>query len=85
MVVEVYHHLQKEGINYLALQMDLEHVLREQWEELVWVLLRTMKEGGMPLREHYFWPLLHLKAIAYVPAGECHSGSTFIYSCLCKR
>ncbi|KAG0702083.1 Leucine-rich PPR motif-containing protein, mitochondrial [Chionoecetes opilio] len=73
LVVEVCHRLQKEGINGFPLQVALEHALRERWEELAWVLLRAMKEAGLPLREHYFWPLLHLKAIDQQPAEllEC--------------
>ncbi|XP_063883636.1 leucine-rich PPR motif-containing protein, mitochondrial-like isoform X2 [Scylla paramamosain] len=72
-VVDLCHHLQEEGINQFALQVALEHALRERWEELAWVLLKAMKDAGLPLREHYFWPLLHLKAIAQEPAQllEC--------------
>lgn len=73
LVMEVCHRLVKEDINRFALQVALEHALKERWEELAWVLLRAMKEAGLPLREHYFWPLLHNKAIAQEPAEllEC--------------
>ena len=82
-VVKVCHHLEKEGINQYALQVALEYALRDQWEELAWVLLKAMKEAGVPLREHYFWPLLHLKAIAQEPAGGCICLLLFVYySCL---
>lgn len=67
-VVDVCRRLQEEGINQFTLQVALEHSLRERWEELAWVLLSTMKDAGLPLREHYFWPLLHLKAIAQEPS-----------------
>ncbi|XP_045114025.1 leucine-rich PPR motif-containing protein, mitochondrial-like isoform X2 [Portunus trituberculatus] len=72
-VVDVCRRLQEEGINQFSLQVALEQALRERWEELAWVLLRAMKDAGLPLREHYFWPLLHLKAIAQEPVQllEC--------------
>ncbi|MPC14704.1 Leucine-rich PPR motif-containing protein, mitochondrial [Portunus trituberculatus] len=70
-VVDVCRRLQEEGINQFSLQVALEQALRERWEELAWVLLRAMKDVGLPLREHYFWPLLHLKAIAQEPVRMC--------------
>lgn len=63
MVVEVCQRLQQENINNYALQVALEYAIKAQWEQLAWVLLRAIKEAGLPLREHYFWPLLHLRAV----------------------
>lgn len=68
LIVEVCQRLREEDINHYALQVALEYALKGRWEELAWVLLRAMKEAGEPLREHYFWPLLHLKTINLEPA-----------------
>ena len=76
-MVEVCRRLLKEDINRFALQVALEHALKERWEELAWVLLQAMREAGLPLREHYFWPILHHKAIAQEPAGRCHGDRIF--------
>nr|UHY14113.1 LRPPRC [Cherax quadricarinatus] len=73
LVVEMCKQLQLQEINRFALHVALEHALRMKKEELAWLLLRVVKESGCPLREHYFWPLLCMNAVASEPAKllEC--------------
>jgi len=46
------------GYNQFALNSAAEFSLRKKRFELALTLFRFMKEQGLPIRPHYFWPLL---------------------------
>lgn len=71
LILEVCQRLRQEDVNRYAYHVALEYAFKGQWEELAWVLLRTLRDAGEPLREHYFWPLLHMKTINLDPPSEC--------------
>ncbi|KAG7174049.1 Leucine-rich PPR motif-containing protein-like 1 [Homarus americanus] len=73
LLVEMCKELQHKEINLFALQVALEYTLREKREKLAWALLKAVKESGSPIRQHYFWPLFHMNAVASEPSKliEC--------------
>nr|XP_045597235.1 leucine-rich PPR motif-containing protein, mitochondrial-like isoform X1 [Procambarus clarkii] len=73
LVVEICKQLQSKEINRFAFHVALEYALRMKNEKLAWALMKAIKESGSLLREHYFWPLLHMSAVANEPTKllEC--------------
>ncbi|XP_071537596.1 leucine-rich PPR motif-containing protein, mitochondrial-like isoform X2 [Panulirus ornatus] len=73
LVVEMCKELRQQEINLFSLQVALECSLREKKEILAWTLLKAIKEDEIPLRQHYFWPLLHMNAVVNEPSKllEC--------------
>ncbi|KAK3858198.1 hypothetical protein Pcinc_035589 [Petrolisthes cinctipes] len=61
-VIEVCHGLEEEDISQFGVLVALETALRESRVQLAWTLLQALKERGVELREHYFWPLFHSAA-----------------------
>lgn len=72
--MEVCRQFQQQGINRYGLEVALEAALKSGQEDMAWTLLGAMKESGVALREHYFWPLFHLKAMDQEAVGECGCG-----------
>ncbi|XP_047468526.1 leucine-rich PPR motif-containing protein, mitochondrial-like [Penaeus chinensis] len=63
LLVEMCNDIRKQEINQYSLEVALECALAEHREELAWALIRALKTAGNPVRQHYFWPLLHYSAL----------------------
>ncbi|XP_068215006.1 leucine-rich PPR motif-containing protein, mitochondrial-like isoform X2 [Palaemon carinicauda] len=59
LLVNMCQQLEESGLNKYASLVALETALKEHREEVTWVLLKSLKERGKPIRQHYFWPLLN--------------------------
>ncbi|XP_063589389.1 leucine-rich PPR motif-containing protein, mitochondrial-like [Penaeus indicus] len=63
LLVEMCNDVRQQEINQYSLEVALECALAEHREELAWALIRALKAAGNPVRQHYFWPLLHYSAL----------------------
>lgn len=61
-MIEVCSGLEEKGISQFGVLLALETALKDNREHLAWSFLQALKERGIELREHYFWPLLHSAA-----------------------
>ncbi|XP_042857897.1 leucine-rich PPR motif-containing protein, mitochondrial-like isoform X2 [Penaeus japonicus] len=63
LLVEMCNDLRRQEINQYSLEVALECALGEHRENLAWALIQALKMVGNPVRQHYFWPLLHYSAL----------------------
>ncbi|XP_055641196.1 leucine-rich PPR motif-containing protein, mitochondrial [Toxorhynchites rutilus septentrionalis] len=57
-VLEICGELQSAGMNSNAFSLALETALKNGISNLAYPLLKTLNEQNLPVRQHYFWPLL---------------------------
>lgn len=63
-ILEYCELFQKENLYPNALQFVTQVSLETANENVAYALLKTLQENGIPIRQHYFWPLIMSKANA---------------------
>ncbi|XP_018326773.1 leucine-rich PPR motif-containing protein, mitochondrial [Agrilus planipennis] len=61
-IIEICNWLQNENLNDRGLHVAAETALQLTNEKIAYPILKEMKDKGMDIRPHYFWPLLVAKA-----------------------
>lgn len=62
-----------ENLHPFALNIATENSLRFHKVDLALTLFKALKERNLPVRQHYFWPLLTAKGKERDVEGEKHT------------